>query len=211
MATLVLEKGTVLPERIAHDHYPTPKLFVEKGLLLVERAVTDERYPGPPPSPYASLFSPRILDPGAGEGVWGASARALWTPGEVVGVELRDTPRPEAYDRWHLGDFLQMSDLSPLSGTGYDLVIGNPPYKHAEAFVRKSLDLTREGGVVCFLFYLTFLESQRRGDGLFAEHPPFTVAVSKSRPKFTGPQNPNAACFVLWVKGYDGPTQLEWI
>lgn len=215
MATIVVKEGTVLPDRIAHDHYPTPRAFVARGFEVIERAVVDQGENPQLPAYFhpqdPSDWNPRILDPGAGDGVWGACAQCLWSPREVVGVELREVARPEGYDRWLVGDFLTLNTLSLVGGGDFDLVIGNPPYKHAEAFVRRSLDLVREGGFVSFLFYLTFLESRRRGNGLFSEFPPYLVSVCKERPPFTGKSNPNAACYVTWMKGFTGKTELEWV
>lgn len=212
MATIVVRSDTPLPVREPNDVYITPPDFVAHGLRIVERVVADPRLEGPRSCFMARDpigWNPRILDPGAGEGLWGSGARMIWTPREIVGVEIRDVPRPGEYDRWVLGDFLTAEDS--LIGRDFDLVIGNYPYKHAETFVRRGLELLAPGGVMCALFYLTFLESERRGSGLFAEFPPFLVSVAKKRPQFTGKANPNAACFMTFVKSWKGDTKLEWV
>ena len=64
-------------------------------------------------------------------------------------------------------------------------------------------------------FKLTFLEGQARRD-LFRKYPPQTVYVSSARlecgknGEFTG-SSAVAYCWIVWRKGYPGPTHLKWI
>lgn len=122
-----------------------------------------------------------ILDAGAGTGVWGQAAKERWKQdARIIGVEVRKTVPPSPfYDEWRVGDY-RLIDLPNV-----DIVIGNPPFKYAEAFVRRSIELvTRRVGRVVFLLPLSFLGGQARGDGLFVEHPPTTVIVLSKRPGF---------------------------
>ena len=209
MPTIFVKEGTKLPERIENDAYYTPSIFVEKGLDVVEMIARHERCPSYRTQALSANSSadwfPITLDPGAGAGIWGEKAKERWPEADIVGVELRSLPKPEAYSLWHTGDYLD------FDWEGFDLVIGNPPYRNLEKHVRHSLNKLNKGGILVFLAHLSFLESKKRGDGLFAGHPPFLVAVSKERPKFTGPANPSAACFCGWIKGYQGFTELIWI
>jgi hypothetical protein len=92
-------------------------------------------------------------------------------------------------------------------------VIGNPPYREAEAFIRRGLSMLDPGGHLIYLLRLAFLEGQKRRDGLFRELPPFQAAVCSKRPSFTGDGKTNATAFTLlhWVRGYRGETRLSWL
>jgi SAM-dependent methyltransferase len=149
-----------------------------------------------------------ILDPGAGTGVWGDAARVRYPHSRIVGCELRLEHPTASYDHWRHGDFLAMPFYE-----SYELIIGNPPYDRAEAFVRKSLDLLTPGGYLLLLLRLGFLEGQERGDALWIEYPPQLVAVCSARPSFTGDSKTDAtayACF-LWQEGERPTPQLTWI
>jgi hypothetical protein len=177
--------------RHAHDTYFTPPAFVQQGLALV---------PGPPAT---------ILDPGAGEGVWGRAARARWPEVHIIGVELRGVPQPAEYDEWHTGPVAEVAPSLPR----VDLVIGNPPFGQgaAEEFVRLALGGLNFGGLVVFLLRLAFLESQGRANGLFREHPPEVVSVCASRPRFYGDgTGATPFAFFRWRLDHAGQPALHW-
>ena len=108
-------------------------------------------------------------------------------------------------------DFLEphWSDNLP-----YDAVIMNPPYKHALAFVLKSLEIAP---VVCAFFRITFLESKNRKK-FFKEHPPRYVAVFSERmmtsknAEFNEDES-SAVCYAwfIWERGYKGKPEIIWI
>jgi len=189
---MIIQSKKPLPARREHDYYPTPAPFAEAGLSLLPDG-----------------FAPRsILDPGAGAGVWGNVARARWPKAMITGVELRDEPHPEAYNGWVNMDFRLWME----AGITYDLVMGNPPYKYAEEFVRESLVRLTHRGWLVFMLRLAFLESRKRLR-LWADSPPVTVAVCANRPSFTGDRKTNATAFAffVWQQGYTGDTQLQWV
>lgn len=190
---MIITTDKQLRPRDPDDFYPTPDWCCSGALALLP----------------ADLSPCWIVDPGAGAGPWGAAARRRWPLATIAGYELRETVRPASYNDWIIGDFLQQ----PAPEQAPDLIIGNPPYKHAEAFVRRSLDLLWPGGYLVFLLRLAFLEGQARGAGLWREHRPQIVGVCSQRPSFTGDGNTDAtayACFV-WCKGWHGETRLTWI
>ena len=96
-------------------------------------------------------------------------------------------------------------------------IITNPPYKYAQAFVEKAINIISDGYLACFFLKLTFLEGQKRRE-LFAKYPPWKVLVSSARLKCamngdfdnTGSSAAAYAWFV-WEKGYCGKTTIEWI
>lgn len=94
-------------------------------------------------------------------------------------------------------------------------ILTNPPYKYAQEFVEKALELT-SGKVIMFL-KIQFLESKARRK-LFEEHPPKYVYVSTSRLvcakngdfETYNTSSPVCYCWFIWEKGYKGETILRW-
>lgn len=198
---MIITTDKQMRPRDPDDFYPTPAGLCDAALAIL------------PPG-----FCPdRILDPGAGAGPWGAAARDRWGPAPyIVGSKLRTTTPPASYDYWAIGDFLTDPAFAPDPVSFppmVDLVIGNPPYKHAEAFVRRSLALTRPGGYVAFLLRLAFLEGQARGAGLWREFPPAHVAVCSRRPSFTGNGKTDATAYavIVWRVGTAVTSTLSFL
>lgn len=191
-----------LPPRRDHDFYPT-------DLGTVTRIL--EKYRLQPSEKRHFRYPRRVLDPGAGSGNWGKIARELWPITNITGCEIRpDAPRPAAYDTWLVGDFVSIyQGMFPA----FDLVMGNPPFKPAEEFVRVAWELLHPDGYLIFLLRLSFLEGQGRRDGLFAELPPKAIWVCSKRPSFTEDGKTNATAFAafVWQKGWSGDTALEWL
>jgi len=208
MATVYVQDADTLPKRRPNDFYPTAEVDVRRGLdFLWDTLACSNPDRGRP----NSAWSPTVLDPGAGAGVWGRVLREFCCPRLVIGVELRDVARPPEYDQWAVGNFLGRH--GPLASYRFDLVIGNPPYRDGEGFCRRSLELLDEGGHLLFLLRLTFLESQKRGEGLFKEHPPLRVGFCKRRPSFSGDgrTSPDAYCYLIWRKGFVGEGTHTWV
>lgn len=186
------DEGVELRPRHPQDFYPTNEEHVETALSLI---------------PFTPTW---ILDPGMGNGIFGQVARRCWSSANIVGVELRlEAPLHRAYD-WNIrADFLAMTGITPM----FDAVIGNPPYQHAEAFVRRSAELLHEGGYIVFLLRLAFLESMSRYTLFTREFPLQRVVVCSDRPSFTGDGKTDATAyaFFVWQKGYSGSTSLEWV
>lgn len=191
MTTIYVSDKDKLPKRNDFDFYPTPLAVAQDALTYIPLTTNPTC----------------ILDPGAGTGVWGKAARVLFPKATITGVDLRPVPKAPAYNFWFNGDFLLM-DATPA----FDLVIGNPPYKYAEQFVRQSFKLLEQGGYLVMLLRLNFLESQTRATGLWRQHPPLEVVVSSKRVSFTGDGKTNATAYAyfIWQKGYTGDTRLLW-
>jgi hypothetical protein len=125
--------------------------------------------------------------------------------------------------RWHSGTkveraFADFSDLpSPFRRNGCD-IITNPPFVRAQEFVEHSMDLLHDGGRLCLLLRLQFLEGNKRAD-MFKKYPPLRVHVFSYRlPRmhrflYRGPQGGSTIAFAwfVWSKGYKGPTEIKWI
>lgn len=207
-SNLPVNEGTVLPTRREHDFYPTPADKVIDGLdiLCEDLKETHGR-------DMIERRSPAIIDPGAGEGAWGMECRRRWPQSFLTGYEIRDVPIPNGYQHWCPEDFCS-PDIRIPQGTA-DFVVGNPPYSHAEEFVRRGLECLKPGGRLVFLLRLAFLESVGRAEGLFREFPPKRVVVCARRPSFYksdkgATTNATAFCFILWKKGWSGETTLSW-
>lgn len=180
-------------KRHLHDFYPTPVAHVEASLDLLD-----------------GITPRRIVDPGAGTGVWGTAARRRWPDAHISGYELRNLPQPAAYDAWFVADYLNKPTWADL-----DLVIGNPPYSMAEQFVRRALGRVIEGGYVLMLLRLGFLEGRARHAGLWQQHPPRIVGVFGDRPSFSGNGRSDASAYAAFVwrrrEGWQGDTVLRFI
>ncbi len=164
------------------DFYPTQPELARAALKLL------------PPN----LAVSRILDPGCGMGVWGKEAHQFYPWAHICGVDLEQRAQltPD-YSQFIQGDFLQ----ADIPGH-YDLVIGNPPYKYAEEFVRRSWDLLNLEGYVVFLLRLSFLASKKRAYGLYIDRKPEAVYVLATRPSFTGDgrSDDNEYALFVWRK-----------
>lgn len=182
------------------DVYPTPSWAVEAILnaTLLQ--------------PYHKL---RILDPGAGSGVWGAIASTT-IRSEVWGVELRPLEPLAEFDEW-AGDtnYLTWWPASDEWGNEvrFDLVVGNPPYSLAEEFIRHSFELLHPGGQVIFLLRLAFLGGQKRAKHLWSEFPPERVLVLPKRPSFSGNGKTDQIEYAAfyWRQGFKGAPALGWL
>lgn len=134
MTTIYIDK-TNLPSRRAFDHYPTERTLITAALKAAHPSTSSGRGPENVES---------ILDPGAGDGRWGAIAKTFYPAAILHGVELRQAPRPAAFDGWYTQDFLTFTPARQ-----YDLIVGNPPYGPrrngkplAEWFIRHSWQLS---------------------------------------------------------------------
>lgn len=108
-------------------------------------------------------------------------------------------------------DFLKDTYFHTLK---YDLIVMNPPFKHAQEFIERSLKLAP---VVCCFLRLTFLESQKRYL-FFKENPPSKILVFSDRvPSAINADFENinhsaiAYCWIVWEKDFNGKTELDWI
>jgi len=98
-------------------------------------------------------------------------------------------------------------------------IVTNPPYRYAQEFVEKSLDLLQDGHKCAFLLRIQFLEGIKRRK-LFDENPPKTVYVFSKRAfcarngefgKYKGVGSAIAYAWFVWEKGYKGDTVVKWI
>ena len=155
-------------------------------------------YPTPPSATRALLsverFNSPIWEPACGDG---SLSREL----ERIGLDVVSTDLyAHGYGTYGV-DFLRTDHLfAPV-------IVTNPPFKHADAFVRHALSLRPER--VVFLLRLAYLEGMRRSDilegsGLARVHV-FRNRVTMA-PKGVSIKNHSAIAFAwfVWERGYTG-------
>lgn len=204
MPVIYTDKPT--PDRVPKDHYPTEFNAV--------RAII---------AAYGQVNALRILDLGAGDDSrWGGIAKEHNPNCEhLAGVELRDIVKPGCVDSWYNLDFtLPLFHPPELREPGYDLIVSNPPYSHAEAFIRGAWELLRLGGRMMFLTQADFAAGGGRYKGLWVDLPPSLKVTLVRRVIFTGePNDPNTHAVFVFDKGSDGqpigspqgwPERLLW-
>ncbi len=148
-------------------------------------------------------FNGLILEPSCGEG---HISKVLINYGyTVVSRDLVDRG---------FGDIADF--LSPDNTTWDGDIITNPPYKYAQEFVEKALQIIPDGHKVAMFLKLTFLEGKARKH-LFRIWPPCRVYVSSSRlkcamngefEKFSS--SATAYAWFVWEKGFCGDTVVKW-
>lgn len=148
-------------------------------------------------------FSDAVIEPACG---MGHIADTLKKRGySVICMDLVD----RGYPNCKIGDFLKCG----LRGADADIVT-NPPYKLAQEFVEKSMEVIGTGHKVAMFLKLTFLETARRRE-LFKKYPPKTVYVASQRIACWPNGRPTAQSMVcyawfVWEKGFSGDTTLKW-
>ena len=95
-------------------------------------------------------------------------------------------------------------------------IITNPPYRYANEFILKALQILEHGKRAAFFLPIRYAEGKERKK-IFLNHPPKTVYVSSSRlacakngnfEDMTG--NAVAYAWFVWQKGFTGTTELKW-
>src|SRR5579875_2157299 len=136
---------------------------------------------------YVDVNGLRVLEPCAGDGV---IVRALEAHGAIVtasditeGVDFLTTDYPERFD----------------------YVITNPPYRLAQEFVTKAMDVADS---VVMLLRLGFLAGQKR-KAWWDEHRPTGIYILSRRPSFTGKGTDSADyAWVMWRSANEKGSRL---
>lgn len=166
----------------------------------------DDFYPTPAPATQALLrlepFGPTIWEPACGDG---AISKVLEAAGhKVISTDLNDMGFGES----RIDFLMEQRLLAPH-------IITNPPFKNAEAFVRKALDLGAEK--VAMLLRLAWLEGSER-KRLFDSTPLARVLVASRRLQMlrggkmekAGGGSMIAFAWFVWDRSHVGPPQLGW-
>lgn len=147
-------------------------------------------------------FSQNIWEPACGEG---HLSKVL----ESRGYNVRSTDL--VYRNYGEGD-VDFFWFDNVSWNGD--IITNPPYRMAQEFVEKALQIIPIGNKVAMFLKIQFLETTARRN-LFKTNPPQKVYVSSSRLEcalngdFKG-ESAVCYCWFIWKKGFKGDTVIKW-
>lgn len=181
-------------KRLDNDAYYTPQRVADACVRAVARSI----------APCSN-----VLEPHAGGGAFVRALRAQRS--DLVATVLDIDPEAPALT-FARENGLAALDIDFLQTRPQDIdwIVGNPPYKDAQAHVEHALRHARVG--VAFLLRLAFLESAERKE-LFREHPPAEVHVLVNRPSFAfdGKTDSAAYAFFVWRTCLREPTRLFWI
>ena len=188
-------------EREINDFYATPPVATKK---LIEHL--KEKYP--------KLIEHVIWEPACGKGHISEEFRkAGYT---VISTDLIERGYGSCGEEY---DFLKME--KNIHTDGNCSIVTNPPYKYAQEFVEKSMELLEDGQLCCMLLKLTFLEGKKRYQ-MFKKYPPNEVLVFSERincnhggnftEKDQGIGGAVAYAWYIWIKGYKpNNPKLSWI
>ena len=115
-------------------------------------------------------------------------------------------------DYGQVEDFLS-SNIEYYNGD----IITNPPFKYAQEFIQKALNIVPTGRKVCMFLRLLFLEGKKHKE-LFKQYPPETIYVFSGRMNCakngdfkTYKRSAIAYAWFVWNKGYKGKTVIKWV
>lgn len=196
-----LTHPTVVTGRADADFYPTPRWC---SVLLAEYAERQRWWEK----------GEHVLDPCAGEG---ALLDVLKERGlRTHGIELDEDRACRMMRRGHqhhgTGDALAMRWRldRPYVGDRFSLIVTNPPFSIAEAFVQKALgELPPRGILVCLLRW-SWLEPTEERETLLHRRPPLALLLPK-RPKYDlKGQDSVTSAWCVWGAGGEGEYRYPW-
>lgn len=152
-------------------------------------------------------FSTYVLEPSVGGG---HIAEVLERNGhKIQAFDIVD----RGYYKTEVHDFLNVSKEDIKFSPD---IITNPPYALAKEFVEHALDISMDSTKVAMFLKIQFLESKKRYE-LFKKYPPrkiyvFVNRVNCGKNGVFGKES-SAVCYAwfVWVKGYKGYPQVDWI
>lgn len=120
-----------------------------------------------------------------------------------------------ASDKYYSGYGVEQDFLTTQNKWHGD-IITNPPYKYANEFIKKALDLLEDGHKLALFMPCRYLAGKARKKS-FTEYPPYKVWVSSSRlicainGDFDSVKESAVDyAWFIWHKGYSGETKLGW-
>jgi hypothetical protein len=138
--------------------------------------------------------------------------------GHMVGVIAEFTPEPviasDIFDYGCGAELMDFLDERQAASSRADWIITNPPFKPADRFALRALDLARVG--VALLLRTQWLESEDRYFSIFRDRPPTLFAPFVERvPMLRGRWDPEASTatsysWFVWVQGAE-PRAPFWI
>jgi hypothetical protein len=151
--------------------------------------------------------TPVIIDPMSGHnGVWGIAARERWPNCVLHGADLPGVVKPDVYDFWHAGDYIELAPELARAGLRFDLALGNPRFALAEQNIRSTMPMIKPGGYMVQFLRIAFFCTLGRME-LWRDLPLFDFAACSRRPSFTGDgvtDKGQEYALYLWKSGYMG-------
>jgi hypothetical protein len=169
------------------DDFPTPPWAVR---ALIEHVIGKDR-----------IARQGCLEPACGRGYMASTLKEYFS--DVQASDIVD------YGFGQVTDFFEARCLM------FNWVVTNPPFRLAEDFILRSLDIAVDG--VAMLTRTVFLESVGRHKRLFQPFPPTIVAQFAERvPMVQGRLDGNAStatsyAWLVWDKRARGGTSFVWI
>ena len=172
------------------DDFPTPP-WATRG--LIEHVLKEKK----------TLRQMSCLEPACGAGHMAKVLKEYF--GEV-----------RCADAFHYGYAPVRNFLTyPYETNAVDWVITNPPFRLAEEFIERALDVARKG--VAILARTVFLESVGRYENIYSRSPPTKFAQFVERvPMVKGRLDIKATtatsyAWFVWEKGTNTSSQLTWV
>lgn len=174
----------------SRDDFPTPPWATR---ALIEHVFEDRR----------ALKKMSCLEPACGAGHMS----------RVLNEYFGDVQSADAfsYDYGDVRNFLTY----PYEKCEVDWVITNPPFRLAEEFIIRAMEIARDG--IAILARSVFLESVGRYEGIFREMPPTKFAQFVERvPMVRGRLDRKATtatgyAWLVWEKQHPSPPRLMWV
>lgn len=142
-----------------------------------------------------------VLEPSVGGGAFvRATQRHFGGHPECIGVD----PDPDALGFSWCSAWVR-STFEDFDEPGhFDLIVGNPPFRHAQAHIEKGLSLLAPGGVLAFLLRLAMTEGKGRA-AFWRDAPLRHITVLAERPSFTGGGTDSCAYgWFVFQQGWQG-------
>ena len=189
--------GSVSRERVENDYYATPSNATR---MLLERLELD----GIP-------LKGSILEPACGGGHLSEVLESFYPDQEIVSTDLIN----RGYEKFNgEKDFLNDTFES------YNNVITNPPFKFAQEFIQKGLEVATDK--VIMFAKIQLLEGVKRKTEIYDINPPNYIYVHSARvtPLRNGEETDengkpwaSTMCFAwfIWEKGNDNETIVRWL
>lgn len=172
------------------DDFPTPPWATR---ALLEHVINDR----------APFGGETCLEPACGAGHMAKPLREYF--GDVRASDVHP------YGHGAVADFI----ADPCEANAVDWVITNPPFRLAEAFVRRSLVVARKG--VAILARTVFIESVGRYRNIFEINPPSRFAQFTERvPMVKGRLDRKAStatgyAWLVWERDRSSQPRLMWV
>lgn len=187
---MVEEFKEMRKERRQYDAYYTDQRLADAICAKLNKLFVD-----------VGVSIPSILEPACGRGAFIRAARKTWPDAYIHAQDIDPNVTEQmAKDAGasKLSGFSRPSDN--YKPKDFRLVISNPPFNQAEAFVERAFDhQMSKDGYVAFLLRLSFLCGKRRLDSIYRKHGVPNLIPIVPRPSFTEDGKTDASEYSLFL------------